>query len=177
MLRHLKILLRHCLNGGGILGRRHAGYLLKLSGEVMDGRIAEGIGYLCEIHMLCPDQLFGKPDLHMGKIFYNAQPALLLKYFLELGSAYQIVAADLFDGELCGRLGFHIFDNAGIYLQIALGLGGFDAIRNCRDSRLPHRFITARKMDQELFQIQADQLFGAEGLLFLLGHVLQIRVI
>lgn len=70
-LGFFKILFGHGLYGRGVLGGRHTGDLLELSGEIVDGRVAESFGYLCEIHVLRADHLLGEPDLHMGKIFDN----------------------------------------------------------------------------------------------------------
>ena len=90
----------HGLDGGGILGRGHAGYFFELPGEVMDGGVPQGFGDLGEVHPAGADHLFGRVDLHVGKVFDHAQGGFLLEQLLELGAADQVVPADLFDGDV-----------------------------------------------------------------------------
>lgn len=48
----------------------------------MDGRVAQVLGYLGEIHAIGPDHLLGGIDLKKGKILDNAQVTVLLEYLL-----------------------------------------------------------------------------------------------
>ena len=65
----------------------------------MDGGIAQKVRDLCEVHVIFPDQLSGKIDLHMRKKVDHSAAVFLTEDFLKLGSSDEIVMADCFKGK------------------------------------------------------------------------------
>lgn len=62
----------------------------------MDGSVAKVFGYLREVHAVRPYHFLGCIDLHLRKILDNAESASLLEDFLQLRTADEVIAADLF---------------------------------------------------------------------------------
>ncbi len=144
----------------------------------MNGRIAKLFGDLCEIQPVHPYHFLCRVDLHQGEILDDPKAAAVFEDLLKLGSADQVSAADLVDGDGCVDMDFQIFRDPVEDLSIAFALGGFEhpgigklLMKRCGIG------ISADQMDQKLLQIETDQLFGAEQLRFLSWHVLQVWVI
>lgn len=76
--------IRHGFDRGSVFGRRHSGYLFKLSGKVVDRGVPKFFRNLCKIHLFGADQFFGSFDLHIGKVFDDAKAGFFAKDFLEL---------------------------------------------------------------------------------------------
>ena len=64
---------------------------------------------LGEIIMVFTDHLLGQIHLHPGEIFNSAVAASAPEQLLELGAAYGIAPAQLFDGQGLIDMGLHIF--------------------------------------------------------------------
>lgn len=74
----------------------------------MDRRISQKFGNLCKVHLVFPDELFGKFNLHLGKKLNDSAPALFPKKLLELGTSDEIIMADILDGKRFPNMFFQI---------------------------------------------------------------------
>jgi len=92
----------------------------------VNGRIAKLFGDLCEIQPVHPYHFLCRVDLHQGEILDDPKTAAVFEDFLKLGSADQVSAADLVDGDGCVDMDFQIFRDPVEDLSIAFALGGFE---------------------------------------------------
>lgn len=137
----------------------------------MNGRIAQKFGDLGKIHVIFTDQLLGEADFHPGKKLNNTVSIFLSKHFLQLGSADQVIVADIFD---C-----HTFPDP--FLQITdnfpAGQGGGSRIVKFPGRIAERRLITAEHMDQKLLQVSEKKLLGTKKDLASLFHFLGVGII
>ena len=92
----------------------------------MDGGEAERVCDLGEIIMVFTDHLLGQIHLHPGEIFNSAVAASAPEQLLELGAAYGITPAQLFDGQGLIDMGLHIFQYLREKFAVCLLFDGFD---------------------------------------------------
>ena len=117
----------------------------------MDRGIAELVRNLGEIQPLTADELFGRIDLHAGKIVDDPTAAPLTEQLLHLGAADQVVTADLLDGKLTGQVVFQIGKEPFVNIPV-------------RSAPVTDgRFLLTDEPDEELFQIKLDHLKASEG--------------
>ena len=96
----------------------------------MDGGVAQLLGDLGEIHLVCPDQLLGRVDLHQREILDDAKSALFPEDLLELGAADEVFPAHLLDGDMQAQMRLQIIHHPVEQLDVALlfrGLLGLGA--------------------------------------------------
>lgn len=94
----------------------------------MNGRISETLGNLCEVHMVGADHLLGGIDLHCGEIVDDPLSAFVAKELLKLGTANQIVSADLFYCNVGRNMLFQIIDHAVENLTVTAALHRFERL-------------------------------------------------
>ena len=98
----------------------------------MDRGIAELVRNLGEIQPLTADELFGRIDLHAGKIVDDPTAAPFAEQLLHLGAADQVVTADLLDGKLTGQVVFQIgkepFVNIPVRSAVLKIMHGIDSV-------------------------------------------------
>ena len=142
---------RPCLNRRYVLSRRHPGNLFELPGKIMDGRVSKKVRNLCKIHLILPDQLLCKGNFHLGEKFNNPTLMLLAENFLELGTADQVVTADLLNGDTFPDMFFQVKQDFGIVGAIFWTVSQTVIGKVQLGNR-----ISADHQNQHLFQINTD---------------------
>ena len=77
----------------------------------MDGRISQKIRYLCKIHIIFTNQLFGKVNLHTGKEFDNSALIFFTEKLLKLRTSNHIVLGDIFNRQRLPHMFSEIVDD------------------------------------------------------------------
>ena len=88
----------------GIFGRGHSRHFFKLSGKIMDGRIAQRFGYLGKIHLFIPDHLLRGFNFQKRIVFNDSFAAFFMEKLLKAGTANEIVGADLLNRQMCRKV-------------------------------------------------------------------------
>ena len=138
----------------------------------MDGRISQKIRYLCKIHIIFTNQLFGKVNLHTGKEFDNSALIFFTEKLLKLRTSNHIVLGDIFN---CQRLP-HMFSE--IVDDIPAGFRAcLTGIINPCGSRIMCDSVSADHMDQKFFEIQRQKFLRTkrDGTFF--DHFFKIWII
>ena len=120
----------------------------------MNGGESQSICYLGKIVMIFPYHLFSKIHLHSGKVFNGTVAASGSEKLLELGAAYRVTSAELFDGQGFADMKFHIF----LYLGEKFSIGFlFDRFHDSGiDGLVRPDHIAADQLDQQLIEIKPD---------------------
>ena len=112
------------------------------------------LGYLSKIHTIGPDHLLGGINLKKGKVFDNAQVAVLLEYLLELGAADQVVPADLLDSHVGTQVALQVIRHPVEDLRVAFTLGSLGRL-DLREPLSHHDWIgiSSDEVDEEMLQV------------------------
>ena len=117
--------IRKYFNGGRIFRRRHARNFLKLTGKIMNGCIADEIGYLGKVVVVFPNQLFGKFYFQAGEIVNDPALVIFPEQLLQLGTPDEIVPADTVNGKVFPDMLFQISSNPVIKHVVIFLFDGF----------------------------------------------------
>lgn len=121
--------------------------------KIMDGRISQKIRYLCKIHIIFTNQLFGKVNLHTGKEFDNSALIFFTEKLLKLRTSNHIVLGDIFNRQRLPHMFSEIVDDIPAGFRACLT----GIINPCR-SRIMCDSVSADHMDQKFFEIQRQKL-------------------
>ena len=119
----------------------------------MDGRISQKIRYLCKIHIIFTNQLFGKVNLHTGKEFDNSALIFFTEKLLKLRTSNHIVLGDIFNRQRLPHMFSEIVDDIPAGFRACL-----TGIINPCGSRIMCDSVSADHMDQKFFEIQRQKL-------------------
>ena len=97
---------------------------------------------------------------------------LFLEHFLQLGTSDHIIMAHVVEGNRFPDMILHISDHPFIYSRIIFQIYKFIEWYSCRGRR-----ISADHINQHLFEIKADQLWGTEHKLVFFDHFFCIRIV
>lgn len=172
-------------DGGSVFGGRHTGPFFKLSGEVMDRGVAQGIGYLGDVLFSVPEHLSGSIGLSVIKIVNDPTAGLVSKQLLKAGTSDQVVVADTLDRQRTVDVVFQIGCKLGEQECFALrSVRGWQSACGGQHKTIVRlyagrnrRMISAEKLDEQLLQIHLDKLFAGERGIFSADQFLAVGIV
>lgn len=120
----------------------------------MDGAVSQAVCNLGEIKLVVAYHLFGCVNFHHGKEFYDPAAFCVPEQLLQLGAPHQVVPADSVYGHAFAQMFLHIAYDSVVGVIPAAGLGQ----KAGRTHWQGVGKISPVKMDNQLFQVMADEL-------------------